>query len=153
MNTIHKQQFLVILIFLGLVLMGTGQGATPALAKSKLVPLKGTFSGVGANFSGHLTHFGRFQGVIDNTANPPTALWTAANGDTITNQTASFNIDLSAPIAPNVYPYTQILIITSGKGRFSNATGQATITGTINVSTFEYDGRLEGTISLPNQGS
>lgn len=151
MNLIHKQQFLVVLIFLGLLWATPGQGTTPALAATEHAPLKGTFSGVGVNFSGHLTLLGDFEGIIDSTAVPPTAVWTAANGDTVTNDTISFV--LVEEIRPNVFKYVQTIGITGGTGRFSNATGYAIATGTINLATAEYDGRLEGYISQPGPGS
>lgn len=128
-------------------------GAQPASASGKSVPLKGHFQGIGADFSGNLTHLGRFHGVIDNTSQPPTAVWTAANGDTVTNQTVSFEIDFTSPIEPDVYLYTQEIEITGGTGRFEGATGHASVTGTFNVATFEYDGRMRGRISKVNAGS
>lgn len=48
----------------------------------------------------HLTHLGKFQGLNDNVVVPPTAVWTAANGDTVTNLTLSFDIDLADPLGP-----------------------------------------------------
>ena len=112
------------------------------------VPLKGRFAGVGADFSGNFTHIGKFQGVADLVAN--TAVWTAANGDTITNQTTSF--DLVEEVSPDVFRYEQTLVITGGTGRFANATGSATATGLINRVTGVYDGKLTGVISRPNGG-
>jgi hypothetical protein len=53
-------------------------------------------------------------------------------------------------VAPNVYPYTQTVEFSGGSGRFQEATGSASITGTIDVVTFEYDGRIIGSISRPN---
>ena len=114
------------------------------------VPMLGSFSGVGATFSGNVTHLGYFEGVIDNTTVPPNAVWTAANGDTLTNITTSFVIDFSSPVAPNLFPYTQTIEFTGGNGRFQNATGRAEIVGTIDVTTFAYNGRIEGIVSRPN---
>jgi hypothetical protein len=68
----------------------------------------------------------------------------------LTNITTSFVIDFSAPIEPDVYPYTQTIEFTGGNGRFQNATGSADISGMINIVTFEYNGRIEGTISRLN---
>lgn len=139
---------LVVLTMITLLLLG--MTATPALAQSKQVPMRGKFDGVGATFSGYATHLGRFGGVIDQTAVPPTAVWTAASGDTLTNRTTSFVIDFSAPLGGTLFPYTQRIQFTGGSGRFQNAIGSATITGTIDVVTFEYDGRISGTVSRPN---
>lgn len=138
------------LILFGILLLILGITVMPALAKRGQVPMRGRFTGIGENFSGRATHLGRFDGVIDNSSDPPHAVWTAANGDTLTNITTSFVIDFSAPIEPDVYPYTQTIEFTGGNGRFSNATGSADISGTINVVTFEYDGRIRGHISRPN---
>lgn len=122
---------------------------SPALVQaSDFVALKGRFAGVGADFSGNFTHIGKFQGVVDLEAS--TAVWTAANGDTITNQTTAFN--LVEEVTPGVFRYEQTLVITGGTGRFTNTTGSATATGLINVVTGAYDGVLSGTISLPNSG-
>ena len=120
--------------------------ATPAYA-GDFVPLKGRFAGAGADFSGNFTHLGKFQGVADLVAS--TAIWTAANGDTITNQTTAFV--LVEEVSLGVFRYEQTLVITGGTGRFANATGSATVTGLINVVTGAYDGKLTGTISRPNR--
>lgn len=114
---------------------------------AEYVPLKGYFAGAGADFSGNFTHLGRFQGVVDLATS--TAVWTAANGDTVTNQTTAFV--LVEEVAPGVFRYEQTLVITGGTGRFANATGSATATGLIDVTTGAYDGKLVGTISRPNQ--
>lgn len=37
-----------------------------------------TYSDLGANFSGQLTHLGDFQGIINTSVQPATAVWTAA---------------------------------------------------------------------------
>ena len=147
MNRFFTQKF-KITVFVGLLLITLfSLTATPAFTQAKQVPMRGKFSGVGETFSGRATHLGRFDGVIDNTTSPPNAVWAAANGDTLTNITTSFVIDFSAPAAPNVYPYTQTIEFTGGSGRFQNATGSADITGWINVATFAYNGRINGTLS------
>jgi hypothetical protein len=121
-----------------------------AMRPGKEVPLKGDFAGVGAEFSGNFSHLGRFEGLITG-AEPTTAEWTAANGDTVTNQTTSFVIDFAGGTFP-VFPYEQTLEITGGTGRFAGAAGSATVTGNIDLSNPDvpvYDGHLEGTISQP----
>ena len=121
---------------------------SPALVQAgDFVPLKGRFAGAGADFTGNFTHIGKFQGVVDLEAS--TAVWTAANGDTITNQTTAFV--LVEEVTPGVFRYEQTLVITGGTGRFANATGRATATGLINGVTGAYDGVLTGTISRPNR--
>lgn len=119
-----------------------------AVHAGDFVPLKGRFAGAGADFTGNFTHIGKFQGVVDLVAS--TAVWTAANGDTITNQTTAFV--LVEEVSPGVFRYEQTLVITGGTGRFANATGSATVTGLINGVTGAYDGILTGTISRPNSG-
>ncbi len=148
-NLIRRNSSATFLVFASLLLF-LALLVSPVLASGGTVPMSGSFSGVGANFSGNATHLGNFAGVIDNTTIPPNALWTAANGDTLTNITTSFVIDFSAPVAPNVYPYTQTIEFTGGTGRFLNATGSADIAGTIDVVTFGYNGRIYGSISKPN---
>lgn len=138
---------LLALLCISLVMGSSIFSAAPAHA-ADFVPLKGRFAGIGADFSGNFTHIGNFQGAVDLEAS--TAVWTAANGDTITNQTTAFV--LVEEVTPGVYRYEQTLVITGGTGRFANATGSATATGLINVVTGAYDGKLVGTISRPNQG-
>ena len=109
------------------------------------VPLKGSFSGVGSDFSGNFTHLGRFDGFIENVS----AIWTAANGDEVYANTVDFMVDLTNP-CPDGFVYIQQLVIGGGTGRFEDAVGRATVTGCINLDTGEYDGYLDGTISRPN---
>lgn len=126
--------------------------APSALAKQpgKEVPLKGHFAGVGAEFSGNFSHLGRFDGQVTG-ADPTTATWTAANGDTVTNETTSFVVDFSDLGSFPVFPYEQEIEITGGTGRFAAASGGGVITGTIDVETFAYDGYLDGSISQPGK--
>lgn len=133
---------------ISLCVLGSVSFSAAPVHASDFVPLKGRFAGAGADFSGNFTHIGKFQGVVDLVAS--TAVWTAANGDTITNQTTAFV--LVAEVTPGVFRYEQILVITGGTGRFANATGSATATGLINGVTGAYDGVLTGTISRPNGG-
>jgi hypothetical protein len=137
--------FGIISLFLGLAIAGF------------MVPLKGSIGGDSYGFSGNLTHFGRFDGVF----NPIdwTAVYTAANGDTVTTQTIDFvpDVCLDDPPPPDpadceVSTYVQELIITGGTGRFANAIGNATVEGVFNFVTGEFEGYLKGTISRPNSG-
>ncbi|MCE7979785.1 MAG: hypothetical protein DYG89_01220 [Caldilinea sp. CFX5] len=130
-------RFLLALIVISCCVTGSFTLAAIPVQAADFVPLKGRFAGVGADFSGNFTHIGNFQGVADLEAR--TAVWTAANGDTITNQTTSFV--LFEEVTPGVFRYEQTLVITGGS---------ATAAGLINLVTGAYDGVLTGTISRPN---
>ncbi|MEZ4735842.1 MAG: hypothetical protein R3E79_52805 [Caldilineaceae bacterium] len=147
-RTHHGYRILLTILLMSISLLGSISLSAAPVHAGNFVPLKGRFAGVGADFSGNFTHIGKFQGVVDLEAS--TAVWTAANGDTITNQTTSFV--LGEEVTPGVFRYEQTLVITGGTGRFANATGSATATGLINVVTGAYDGVLTGTISRPNGG-
>jgi hypothetical protein len=115
------------------------------------VPLKGSLGGDSSGFSGIFTHLGKFDGVFDPATF--TAVWTAANGDTVTVQTTLFVTgDCLNPPDCYVLTYVQELTITGGTGRFYNATGSATVEGVFNFATGEFHGYLKGTISRPNSG-
>ena len=131
--------FGIISLFLGLAIAGF------------MVPLKGSLGGDREGFSGNFTHLGRFDGVFD--YDDFTAVWTAANGDTVETQTTLFVpecLDPSEDPLTCVATYVQELFITGGTGRFDNAIGSATVEGVINLFTGEFDGYLKGTISRPN---
>ena len=100
-----------------------------AVQATDSVPLKGKFAGAGAAFSGMFSHLGRFDGTVDLVTGA--AVWTAADGDTVTAQTIAFIIEPD-PISGTVFPYTS---------------------GTIDVALFAYDGLVNGTISRPNAGN
>ncbi len=118
----------------------------PGLAAGQeFVPLRGSFEGAGTTFAGNFTQLGGFDGVIDPATF--TAVWTAPNGDTVTNQTTSFI--LIDPVSPGVFTYEQTLVLTGGTGRFANATGGAIVRGVIDFNTGAFDGDLEGIISRP----
>jgi len=116
-----------------------------AADESKMVPLSGRFAGGGADFSGTLTHLGRFEGVFD--ADASAAVWTAADGDTVTNRTVSFVLE--EELSPGVFRYEQELIITGGTGRFARTSGSATVVGLIDLDAGIYLGWIEGHISRP----
>jgi len=131
--------FGIISLFLGLAIAGS------------MVPLKGSLGGDRDGFSGNFTHLGRFDGVYD--YDEDTAVWTAANGDTVEVETTLFALgDCLNP--PDCYVFTcvQELTITGGTGRFENATGSGTVEGVINFVAGEFGGYLKGTISRPNSG-
>lgn len=149
-NRPSKNMFKISLPLLGLMLLLAGFAPAAALPRARELSIRGEFSGTGEAFSGVVSRLGPFEGVIDNTSEPPSAVWTAANGDTLTNITTSFEIDFSAPVEPTRYPYTQTIEFTGGTGRFQYTTGSAEIVGTIDVLTLAYDGRINGSISASN---
>jgi hypothetical protein len=124
----------------GLLLLGS------TVIAGDFVPLKGKFEGVGPDFSGNFTHLGKFAGVFN--VEESTAVWTAANGDTVTTQTILF--EPIEEVELGVFIYEQSLVITGGTGRFANAEGFADVVGLIDFVTFEFDGDLVGEISRPN---
>ena len=131
--------FGIISLFLGLAIAGF------------MVPLKGSIGGDAFGFSGNLTHLGRFDGEYD--YEEDTAVWTAANGDTVEVETTWFALgDCLNPPYCYVFTYVQELTITGGTGRFENAKGSATVEGVFNFATIEFEGYLKGTISRPNSG-
>lgn len=143
MRSDNRVRAFVLLMLTGVLLIGGGAQA------ADMVPLKGKFAG--AEFSGTFSHLGHFQRLVDLSTGQ--AVWTAADGDTVTAQTLSFVPDFGNPITPTLFPYTQTIAITGGTGRFAGATGFVSVTGTIDVVVFEYDGLVNGTISRPNSGS
>lgn len=144
MSTVRRASMAALAMMLfGALVVPSALAAQP----NKLVPLRGDFAGAGAEFSGNFSHLGRFDGMAD--LGTFTATWTAASGDTVTNMTTSFVIDLSDEVAPGVFSYEQTIVITGGTGRFQNATGEASIIGTIDPVEFIYDGHLEGSVSQP----
>ena len=76
----------------------------------------------------------------------PTQVLAFSNDDIAANQTTSF---VPGPDGG----YVQTIVITGGTGRFRDATGSATITGTFDFSTLVYDGHLVGSISQPGPRS
>ena len=125
-------------------------GVLSVLAANQTVPLKGKFSGAGSSFSGQVTQLGQFDGVFD----PETysAVWVAANGDTLINQTTSFVfVDPNCPQDSQISDwceYVQELTINGGTGRFAFARGQATVTGFMDPgASGAYNGRIDGTLT------
>jgi len=131
--------FGIISLFTGLAIAGV------------MVPLKGSLGGDTFGFSGNFTHLGRFDGVYDYAED--TAVWTAANGDTVEVKTTSLLlVDCLNPPDCYVWTYEQELDITGGTGRFYKAFGSGTVEGVINFVAGEFEGYLKGTISRPNSG-
>ena len=109
-RTPSGSRILLAILLLSVSLLGNIFLSAAPVHASDFVPLKGRFAGAGADFSGNFTHIGNFQAMVDLEAS--TAVWTAANGDTITNQTTSFV--LVEEVSSGVFRYEQTLVITGG---------------------------------------
>ena len=128
-----------IAVFLGLVVSLFFSTASAG----EMVPLKGRWERDQGQFSGNLTHFGTW-----NQVGPP-FVWEGANGDTVTITYTPWDFVV---IAPGVLEYTHTFTIIAGTGRFENATGSGTVTGTANFVTDYWFGTVDGMISRPNSG-
>jgi len=98
---------------------------------------------------GTATHLGRYTADLSFCSRPNGVLYNgrgtfvAANGDLLRfvfNGTSSF-------VAPNSLPFTSFATFTGGTGRFEDASGDATVAGTVNTTTGAGDGSWDGTIS------
>ncbi|MFN2142451.1 MAG: hypothetical protein ACK2U5_18330 [Candidatus Promineifilaceae bacterium] len=144
MNRIAKLTKLILPLLLGPLLVWS---VLSVLAANRTVPLKGQFSGTGNDFSGQVTQLGRFDGIF----NPQTfsAVWVAANGDTLINQTTSFAfVDADCPDVANWCEYVLELAIAGGTGRFAFSQGQASVTGFMDPAPGgAYNGRIDGLLT------
>jgi hypothetical protein len=145
-----------------------GLGAAPVLADSStLVPLKGTISGTVAfgsggfpvfNGTGIFTHMGLVanEGYVVFTNAPVTCpggvpndnyeTLTAANGDTL----SIVSHDVACPVAPNLYYGGGEWEVLGGTGRFSNVSGNGTLTGYSDFNISHFSLQLDGAITLPS---
>ena len=145
----YSKRVIGVLNIMAVILLTSYLGA-PAHA-GEMVPLKGKFTcqvdliTFESICHGHTTHVGKNEAFVDSTG---TATWVAPNGDTITNITTFF--EFGDEVAPGVFLFVQDIIFTGGTGRFSNAIGSATLTGTWSFITGEIIGFTDGTISRPN---
>ena len=146
----YSARVIRMLNILAVILLTSYLGA-PAHA-GEMVPLKGTFlcEVISPDFSticqGHATHLGQNVAFVDGPTG--TATLVASNGDTITTATTDFA--LGNEISFGIFLFIQEITITGGTGRFSNAVGSATLTGTVNFIIGEFEGFTNGTISRPN---
>jgi len=148
-----------------------GMALGPLALAGEMVPFEGRLEGFAAPVFngdgtisnteaavGQATHLGLFTWASQELAmfTGPNTLhvvgsftMTAANGDQVygTYETIG-TIDFETFVGTFVGPY----VVTSGTGRFANATGSGTIVGVGNLlDPFEIVGSLTGTISQPNQ--
>jgi hypothetical protein len=99
--------------------------------------------------TGNATHLGRFTLGADFTVTlatsnaTGTAIWTAANGDQIFTNVVGHG-DVVFPIVTITETHT----ITSGTGRFGDASGTIRIARSANIVTGVSSGSLAGTINL-----
>ena len=144
-----------------------GLQAAPVLADSStLVPLSGNFSGTVAfgsggfpvfNGSGIFTLMGPVtnEGYVVFTSAPATCpggspndnyeTFTVANGDTL----SIVSHDVACPVAPNLYYGGGEWEVLGGTGRFSNVSGNGTLTGYSDFNLSHFSLQLDGAITLP----
>ena len=149
-------------------LLLAGTMALP-VAASEQRPMKGSFSGAPAGteqrcgpnaltiaftISGVATHLGKFTGTGSNCTEPDffadeAAIWDgitvieAADGSTLTLDATGLQ---QAPVN-GVALYSHIDNVLSGTGRFANAAGVLTISGSIDFTTGAVSGTVEGWLS------
>lgn len=97
--------------------------------------------------TGTATHLGRFTGAgfVDLTTGTGQNLLTAANGDQLFIDIVEAVVDESAGTI------SVRTVFTGGTGRFQNATGGFSGSGTIDFEAGVFRGRGEGTISSPGK--
>ena len=137
--------------------IGGGVATTEAKGGSEL-PFKGTYEGletVGTvpshhhlDATGNATHLGRFTVTADWTLAPTgnfgTSTWTAANGDELSTSFARRGV-----VEPPTITFTETHTVTSGTGRFANASGTFTIVQTRGLSMpYNNSAAIDGTIDL-----
>jgi len=137
--------------------IGGGVATTEAQGGSQL-PFKGAYEGletVGTvpsnhhlDATGNATHLGRFTVTADwtlaATGNFGTSTWTAADGDEFSTSFARRGV-----VAPPTITFTETHTITSGTGRFANASGTFTVVQTRGLSMpYNNSATLDGTINL-----
>ena len=139
--------------------IGGGAATTEAKGGSEL-PFKGTYEGLEkvdatmpshhslADVTGNATHLGRFTVTADwtlaATGNFGTSTWTAANGDEF-----STSFGRSGVVVPPIITFTETHTITSGTGRFANASGTFTVVQTRGLAApYNNSATIDGTIDL-----
>lgn len=98
---------------------------------------------------GTASHLGRFSVVFSfcsqagGTLDDGRGTFVAANGDLL-----HFTFDgTSTFVPPSSVNFTSFATFAGGSGRFEDASGQAVVTGTVDIGTGEGAGRWDGTIS------
>jgi hypothetical protein len=146
-----------------LTCLATTSGAT-ALSAQQDVPFKGRLDGsytltflgpttlfVTGEGSGNATHLGGFtfeyDELVDLTTGSGTGTYvlTAANGDTLTATWTGLGFPTPDPTVLSIVEHATI---TSGSGRFANASGSFTVERLFSFITNAGPGSFEGTINL-----
>ncbi len=138
--------------------IGGGTVTTEARGGSEL-PFKGTYEGLETvdpvsghhhleDVTGNATHLGQFTVTAEWTLGPTggsgTSTWTAANGDEL-----STTFTRSGVVVPPIITFTETHTITSGTGRFANASGTFTVVQTRGLSMpYNNSATIDGTINL-----
>ena len=131
---------------------------TPQAKGGSELPFKGTYEGLETvltvpshhhlDATGNATHLGRFTVTADWTIGTGggigTSTWTAANGDEF-----STSFTRSGVVVPPTITFTETHTITSGTGRFANASGTFTVVQTRGLSMpYNNSATIDGTINL-----
>ena len=137
---------------------GTAVTALTQARGASELPFKGTYEGletVGTvpshhhlDATGNATHLGRFTvravWTLAATGNFGTSTWTAADGDEFSTSFARRGV-----VAPPTITFTETHTITSGTGRFANASGSFTVVQTRGLSMpYNNSATINGTIDL-----
>lgn len=143
--------------------------AITAVSASDQVPFRGFVSGSVTSITpldechqlaeavngGNATQLGRFTGTAEFVLNVcdltyvGSYVFTAPNGDSISGP---FSGSLTPTDVPGVFDNTELALITSGTGRFANATGTFDLGGQIDLNTGTFFLPWEGTISTVGSG-
>ena len=138
--------------------IGGGVATTEAKGGSEL-PFKGTYEGLETvltvpshhhlDATGNATHLGLFTLKADWTVTTAGAIetnstWTAANGDELFTRFTRHGV-----FVPPTATFTETHTITSGTGRFANASGTFTVVQTRGLSMpYNNSATIDGTINL-----
>jgi len=143
-----------------------GGAATVSATAAATVPFKGTLDGIADPpqfepppspfFSAHLlangnaTHLGRFTMDYSHRVNlltlagTGTAVFTAANGDTLTTTVEGTATPTSSPTA---FTVVETHTVTGGTGRFAGATGSFVVTRSVDFADPSTAGSIDGELT------